>query len=242
MVLLATIGYVSAQSLRFEWQGTVYAEGETVVCTYVQEWGEMLQNMQLRNTTNAPIDVVVRKEHIEIVEGTANFFCWGSCFSPDVYISPRTVTLAGGAVSGEEALSFHHQIDPEFSYDPSNFIVGTSTVRYYAYPENNPDDAVSIIVKFDYNPVGVGESKVSLGHAYPNPASSEVRFNYEIGLNGTAEACVYNLLGQEVMRKDINSLQGHVSFPVDGLNDGIYFCAITLNGQAMKTEKFVVKK
>ncbi len=37
-------------------------------------------------------------------------------------------------------------------------------------------------------------------------------------------------------------MQGQVVLPVDNLNDGIYFCSIKLNGRAVKTEKFVVKK
>ena len=53
---------------------------------------------------------------------------------------------------------------------------------------------------------------------------------------------MYNLLGQEVMREQLNNMQGVVSFSVADLNDGIYFCNLFVNGQAVKTEKFVVKK
>ncbi len=243
LVFLAVIGWVSAQSLRFELNGAVYADGETIVCTHVEEWGEMVQHMQVKNLTNEPVSVLVKKEHVVIVEGTQNSFCWGSCYTPEVFVSPRPKTLEANAVSSENDLSFHHQIDPEFSSDPSNFIVGTSIVKYYAYPEFAEDQAVCIEVWFAYGADNVAESHhVSFGHAYPNPASSVVRFNYDLGTTANVEARVYNLLGQEVMRQALNGLQGQVSFSVAELNEGIYFCNLIVDGQALKTEKFVVKK
>lgn len=243
LAFLAVIGWVSAQSLQFELGGMIYADGETIICTYVEEWGEMVQHMQIRNMTNEPVNVLVAKEHVQIVEGTQNSFCWGNCYTPEVFVSPRPVTVEANAVSNENDLSFHHQIDPEYSGDPSNFIAGTSIVRYYAYPEFAEDQKVCIEVWFAYNADGVAENHhVSLGHAYPNPASSEVRFNYELDSNCNVEARVYNLLGQEVMRQGLNGLQGQLVLSVADLNEGIYFCNLMVNGQALKTEKFIVKK
>lgn len=243
LILLAAIGCVSAQSLQFELNGTVYADGERIICTYVEEWGEMVQHMQVRNMNNEQVNVLIEKEHVQIVEGTQNSFCWGSCYTPDVFVSPRPVTLEANAVSNENDLSFHHQIDPEYSGDPSNFIAGTSIVKYYAYPEFAQDQKVCIEVWFAYNADDVAENHVvNFSHAYPNPASSVVKFNYEIGSNCNVVACIYNLLGQEVMRKELNNLQGQLSFSVAELNEGIYFCNLMVNGQALKTEKFIVKK
>ena len=53
---------------------------------------------------------------------------------------------------------------------------------------------------------------------------------------------VYNLLGQEVMNQPVSGFHGQVSFAVDDLTEGIYFCNLTVNGRAMKTEKFIIKK
>ena len=61
-----------------------------------------------------------------------------------------------------------------------------------------------------------------------------------VGNNATA--VVYNLLGQEVMRQEINTFEQKLNLPVADLNDGIYFCSVMRNGQAISTVKFVVKK
>ena len=64
-----------------------------------------------------------------------------------------------------------------------------------------------------------------------------------MGLYSSSVPCrVYNLLGQEVAKHQVNSLQGRLSISVADLNDGIYFCNLFVNGCAVKTEKFVVKK
>lgn len=235
LILLAAIGCVSAQSLQFEWNGTVYDEGETIECTNDEYgYGELIEHMQLRNLTSAPVDVLVKKEVLEDLEGVMNTFCWGMCFGPDVIVSPNAVTLEAGSLNTDE-LSFHALFDEAF---------GRVVVKYTAYVERNPDDAVSIIVNFHRSGVGVNELNAvcNLGHAYPNPASTTVRFDYRLASGDNATVAIYNLLGQEVMYQELNGLQGQLSISVADLNEGIYFCNLMVNGQALKTEKFVVKK
>lgn len=243
MILLALASFVSAQSLQFEYNGQVYENGERIICTNVLEWGELQQDMQLHNLTNDNLEVLVEKEEVQIVEGTQNYFCWGSCYTPAVYVSPRPVLLAAGEVSGEGSLSFHHQIDPEMSGDPNNFIPGTSVVKYYAYPSGEQENKISIEVWFTYNAESVPEMPVAnMGHAYPNPVSSMVHFDYNLMSTDKASVSIYNLLGQEVMTQEINALQGSVALSVADLQEGIYFCTMMVNGCAYATEKFVVKK
>ena len=243
LVLLAVTGWLSAQTLQFELNDHVYAQGETIICTNITSWGELLQEMYVRNITDGDLDVMVEKEYVQIVEGTVNTFCWGNCFDQSVFVSPRPITVEAGTASGEGMLSFHHLIDPDYTGDPNNFIAGTSIVKYYAYPENDPENKICIEVWFAYNAESVTETpSVSFGHAYPNPTSSTVRFDYRFSGSENASVAIYNLLGQEVMRQQLNNMQGVVSFSVDDLQEGIYFCNLFINGQSMKTEKFVVKK
>ena len=236
LMFMTVMGWVSAQSLRFEWNGNVYAEGETVECTNDEfGYGEYIQHMQLKNLTSDDLNVIVEKEVVEDLEGTSNFFCWGMCFSPDVFVSPNPVTVAANSVTNEDALSFH-------AYFEEN-VYGKVWMKYSAYDERHPDDRVTINVVFNKSGVGVREAvAVNFGQAYPNPASSVVNFDYNINSSDRASVSVYNLLGQEVRNQQLNSLQGRLSVSVADLNEGIYFCKLFVNGCAVKTEKFVVKK
>ena len=234
LMFLAAIGYVSAQSLQFELNGNVFSDGEAIECTTTNEWGEHFQEMQLRNLTSNDLDVIVEKEIIENLDGTMNWFCWGLCFSPDVFVSPNPVTVAANSITDESALSFHAMFEEG--------IFGYVVVRYYAYDERHPDERISIIVKFHKSGVGVNDNSrpMEMGSAYPNPASSTVNFDYS--LNGSLTAVVYNIVGQEVMRQDLNANVGKLTLPVADLNDGIYFCTMLVDGRAWTTQKFVVKK
>lgn len=235
LLFLAVMGWVSAQSLRFELDGHVYEEGETIICNAPTEWGEYLQDMQMRNLTDQDLNVLVKKEVIEDLEGVSNYFCWGLCFGPDTYVSPNPVAVPANSVTSVGALSFHAMFD--------DGVFGKVQVRFSAYDERHPEDAVTINVVFHKSGEGVHEvSAVRFGQAYPNPASSEVNFDYSLGTSDRASVSVYNLLGQEVMKQQVNALQDRLSISVDNLNDGIYFCKLFVNGSAVKTEKFVVKK
>ena len=241
LALLAVMGMASAQSLQFEHNGHVYQQGERLICSQPEEWGEIVLDMEVRNLTDAPIAVMIEKEEVKIVEGTENTFCWGSCFGANVFVSPRPQILEAGALSdGAQALAFHHQLYNTYS---GNYAVGTSIVKYYAYPADNPDDRACLEVWFAYNAVGVSEKpSFGFGQAYPNPASSVVRFDYSISSAANVSVAVYNLLGQEVMRQQLSELQGSAAFSVADLNEGIYFCNLFVNGQAVQTQKFIVKK
>lgn len=247
IILAAVMGFASAQSLRFEHEGTIYANNDIVVCTELSEWGsELLQHMELRNMTERPISVIIEKVEISLVEGSTNSFCWGNCYGPDTFVSPVAVELAGGAVSGQnnglDDLSFHHLIDPEWTGNPEQYVVGTSVVRYYAYPENNPDDKAIIEVWFAYNAEDVAEISTSFGHAYPNPASSQVSFDYTVNGSNDVVVSVYNLLGQEVKSHRLNSTGSRVVIATDDMQSGIYFCSFSVDGQVVATEKFIVKR
>jgi hypothetical protein len=234
LMFLAVMGYVSAQSLQFEWEGTVYSEGETIECTNDEYgFGEYIQHMQVRNKTTDPIKVLIEKEIVQDLEGVMNSFCWGMCYGPDTFVSPTAVEVAPGSVNTDD-LSFHAL------YDETVF--GDVIIKYYAYEERNPDDRISIIVRFRKSGEGVGENSrpMSLSKAYPNPATTTVNFNYSF--DGSLCAVIYNLVGQEMMRQELNANDGQMSFSVVGLQEGIYFCTMMVNGRALNTQKFVVRK
>ena len=62
LLLAVTVGMLSAQSLRYELEGEPLDNNAVVVCTSVSEWGEMIQEMEIRNLTNGTLNVLVEKE------------------------------------------------------------------------------------------------------------------------------------------------------------------------------------
>lgn len=233
LMLLAAIGCVSAQTLQLELDGTVFSHNEEIVCE-TESYGEYIQHFQVRNLANVDQEVMLSKEVISDLDGVMNYFCWGSCYLPETMVTPRAVTVAANTLSDED-LSVHAMYDEE--------VYGDVVVKYSIFDMNTPDDCVSVIVRFHKSGTGLNQMvRCNLGHAYPNPASSMVRFDYDLSSAANASVAVCNLLGQEVMRQPLSAMQGQVAFSVADLNEGIYFCNLLIGGRVVKTEKFVVKK
>lgn len=232
LAFLAVMAFASAQSLQFELDGYVFANDEMVFC-FNEEYGELVQHMQIRNLSGNDLNVVVERDEVSVAEGSINYFCWGMCFSPTVSVSRPPVPVAAGELTGEDALAFHYM--PEAS-------TGSSSIRYYAYDPEVEDSRISIIIVFNSSENVSENAFADMGCAYPNPASSAVHFNYELSAGVRASIAVYNLLGQEVLKQDLDALQGQAVLSVADLTEGIYFCNLKVDGRTVKTEKFIVRK
>ncbi|MCR5014394.1 MAG: T9SS type A sorting domain-containing protein [Bacteroidales bacterium] len=242
LALTSMVSMISAQSLQFENNGVAFANNEVYICDQTpNEFGEMTAELQIRNLTANDMDVVVEKEYVQIVEGTSNYFCWGLCNDASVMIG-RPYGIAANAVSGPGEFSIHYQVDPTYSGDEENYLAGTSVVKFYAYPVDNPDDRTCLNVWFAWNATDVVENTISFGQAYPNPASNLVQFDLRSSGNTNVKAVVYNLLGQEVKSVVANSGQGSIKIDASDMQSGIYFCSFFVNDEVLKTEKFIIKK
>ena len=119
------------------------------------------------------------------------------------------------------------------------------SMTYYLYEANNPDDKfiINVIFKYSlYDVENVNDVEV-FSNAYPVPAKDVVNFDYNFNSNvNEAYVAIYNMMGQEVMRSEINALQGKASLNVSDLTEGVYFYSLIVNGQTEKSSKLVIKK
>ena len=102
-----------------------------------------------------------------------------------------------------------------------------------------------INVVFKYSSNGISDNSIveEFSNAYPMPASDIVSFDYNFSSSANeAYVAIYSMTGQEIMRSDINDLQGKVSFNVSDLADGVYFYSLVVNGKTEKSSKLVVSR
>lgn len=133
--------YVPSQSLQFEWNSHVYYDGEIIECTNDEYGiGEFVQHMQIRNLTSESMRIIIEKQVIQDLEGAIDYFCWGTCFSPEVIVSPYGCEVFANSLNDDE-LSFH------VLYQEG--IYGVVIIKYYAYDENNPSERISIVVRYN---------------------------------------------------------------------------------------------
>ena len=111
--------------------------------------------------------------------------------------------------------------------------------------ENIDDEPIVFTVKFICDDVSVNDytdNKI-FSNAYPNPAKNMVSFDYNMPNDvQTASIAIYNMMGQEVLKQDLNIGGSRLDVNVSDLTDGVYFYSLIVNNQAVKTNKLVVSK
>lgn len=77
---------------------------------------------------------------------------------------------------------------------------------------------------------------------YPNPASTVLNIEYDLGEYSNATFQLNSLVGMSVSQIPLNNSKGNISLDVTSLASGIYICNIFSNGIIIKQEKVVLIK
>lgn len=185
------------------------------------------------NVSATAKDVRVKKVEIDLVEGSANTFCWGLCYAPSVYVSEDTQNIQPGGTNYSDFVG---------DYMPQTYS-GASTIRYVFYDDHNPSDSVCFNVQYRAYPLGIEDVRKGTQSiaAYPNPANAVLNFEYNTNASD-AKILVRNLLGSTVKEIAIgNSGDRKTTISVADLSNGVYFYSLVEGGQLLTTKKFVVK-
>jgi hypothetical protein len=122
---------------------------------------------------------------------------------------------------------------------------GQSTIKYCFFNVDNATDSVCGIVRFNASPLGMSEQigfgKPSISEAYPNPASSELTFNYSVG-NGAGSIDIFSVLGAKVRTIKLVQQSGKLKINVETLPAGMYFYKLNVDGHNVQTRKFMVTR
>ncbi len=193
---------------------------------------EVVSHVFIKNATNDSISVKVKKVELTALHGTSNVFCWGSCFIPEVFISPNPIVIHAGVT---DSLNFSGHYTP-------NGVIGISTIRYVFFDANNPSDTVCVNIDFDTYPQSIKDlSNVTLSDAYPNPADNTVSFSCSFPQNSLAKVIIRNVLGSIVKAIDITNNSVKVRLNTSELADGVYFYTFLVNGNSQVTKKLVIR-
>lgn len=230
---------IHAQSLTIIYDGAPLADGDTIEVHGELpniDYYEIVAHARVKNNTDRSVNVLVERITIDTVTGSMNQFCWVQCFAPWVDVSPVPYTIGAYDTTGEEVFSGHYLPQEQ---------LGTSILKYVFYLESDPDDKVSLVVKYIIEPSSLNDNQfaVLFGNAYPNPASNFVSFDYVLpsgAINATLR--IFNLLGQPILEQQLSSNSGKLELSVAELKEGIYLYALQVNNQTVITRKLIVRK
>ena len=139
-------------------------------------------------------------------------------------------------------------IDQTFKVAPFSLVwsTGDSAVwKVIVRNTANPLDTVSSIITWKLgtstfvNDLSSDEVVLS---AYPNPATNNLTVKYNLqGRANDVKLNVYDVLGQELISRDLNDNKGSVKLDLKEVNSGVYFYAIKVAGETVRTERFIVR-
>lgn len=238
LLLFLSLGALAqAQTIQLIGSDGATVSNNTVV-VLAEEPGhtEILSYFDVKNTSAASMNVLCKKTEINLISGSTNSFCWTQCYPPFTYVSPTPIVIAAGQA---DTISFVGEY-----YSNSN--TGTSRIAYTFFDQNNTNDSIRVIVDYAYNVTSLPEptaaSQLLLSSAYPNPASNQTSFNYDLPTFRSARLSIMNLLGSELKRIPLEGRKGKVSVDLRDLTEGVYFYTLYVDGQATATHKLVIKR
>jgi hypothetical protein len=181
----------------------------------------------------------------------------GAPGSPTVFDLIPTGTIApGGSQTFPNRLYIRHAIDTLTSnltfssclmlHDQTDITKGGNPVPVTYNDPVATNDTSCMSITFKKKPTGIFEiadygKQLSI---YPNPATTEVKFDVNLDKGENIKVSVKDIAGREVMNKDfgmiVSGRQVQLGLDVSKLQSGIYF--VEVNGtQKIATGKFVIK-
>jgi hypothetical protein len=182
------------------------------------EWGVV-------NTTAAAVSVKARRNIIQEVPGSTNYFCWGVCYDETVNISSVSQTIA----AADTNFTFYAHYLPHGN-------AGLTAIEYVFYLSTNSADMTTNIVRYcvDSDCTLAVENhsnlpQMSMSSANPLSGVGSVQYNLNAP-SGKME--VFNLMGQTVGQYSLTSSRGFIILNGADFASGQYVVAITnSNGQ-----------
>jgi hypothetical protein len=190
------------------------------------------QHLLVKNNSDRDINIRVRREVIEEVEGSSNYFCaLGTCLSPDVDELSRDYSLAAGATSNIADAFYAHYI-PDGN-------IGTTKIRYKYFNVDDDNDIATFEVHFGLFD-GIEEVNNIKVAVFPNPATQYVQFDLSQSNIENAKLRIYNAVGKLAMELDARG-ENTMNINVEDLPRGIYLYRIEGNNEMSKTSKLILQ-
>ena len=189
------------------------------------------------NNSAGSKDVKARKIYIDIVDGSTNMFCWGGmCYPAVIFESPGSYAIGAGETT-QDPNELHA------TYNPSGNI-GTSIIRYVVFDMANPDDSAYVDIYYEVG-VGIEDEEITqnfISALYPNPANDQVSFNYELLDNADSYAIIYDIVGKEIVRLNMEEREGTVRINTSSLITGFYYCSFFINDENVRTSRLMISR
>ncbi|MFC2151071.1 T9SS type A sorting domain-containing protein [Bacteroidota bacterium] len=187
----------------------------------------------VKNISTKTLDVFVKVYIKNLVSGSTASYCWGSsCF--DISTSPSTTSTS--ILATDTAKEFHSDYNPQKN-------LGITEIMYTFYVDKEEEDSVSVSVFYEIMATGINSlSEITESiSSYPNPVESTLYFGYDLKNAGNSFIKIYDIVGKQIKSQKINRMDKTAEISVAELNTGLYIWTFELDGNPIKSNKFIKK-
>lgn len=199
--------------------------------------------VSVENTASDTLNIRVSSEVMSIINGTDYRFCWGPlCYNwtTDDFTSSDSEALMPALAPGEVNSTFY----TDYRHDG---IEGLTTIEYCWFDNDNTADEICATLNWcvgdDCSTIlGIDEhAKGAISAMSPNPVTETGKFTFELyNQPNTSEIVIYNLIGEEVQRMNLESKVGFVLINASDFESGLYFYSLVVDGQVAATQKVLI--
>jgi hypothetical protein len=192
--------------------------------------------VRIKNTTDKPLVLLIRKVQSQIGSTQKNFFCLdGNCHEDKM--EDVTIRLEAGQMLNSLHIALEAGLVPSVSMVKYLVINKFNSSQYFEFDLN-----FSVEEKPDRQ--NIYQSRyVTVKDVYPNPSVDHAYVDYSLTSEHVkAKIRVHNILGNIVGEYDLTPHETLVRIKTDDLNAGIYFYTLYLDNESVMTRKLIVKK
>ncbi|UII34913.1 T9SS type A sorting domain-containing protein [Fulvivirga ulvae] len=194
--------------------------------------------IKIKNNSNRPIQIIVKRLEQVIGTSQSSYFCWGSeCYAAETNQMPLSKKLEPGETSSK----FKTVLE-------TGLVAGFSTVKYLIYDRDNPSDAVEYEVTYTVEDLNnkkaiFSSDEVHINDVYPNPVVDFAIIDYNLLHEDThAKIVIHNVLGSIIGEHELAYLETKLKINTEEFNPGVYFYTLYIDNDGVMTRKLVVRK
>jgi len=206
--------------------------------TYTATLGQNIRiPIRLRNTSDRPQTLVIRRVVAELNANQKGYFCVGDeCLDGSIDQVTRRLE------AGESVTNVFFVVEAGMSATTNSF-------RFEVYQKGSPQLGLehAFVLSIDEKPARsfVFQTRNLLVHdVYPNPVTDQDAWlDYKLtDENIKAKVVIHNILGSPMGEHEMLSTETRVKIQAEGLSSGVYFYTVYLDNVGVLTRKLVVRK
>jgi hypothetical protein len=139
---------------------------------------------------------------------------------------------------------YHNGVPMTYYYDPLNPISLTTNLTLTAVSlPGGTKVCDSILRTMEQSPEPIADNDNSVSYKlYPNPNTGAMTFDYELAETETGVFLIYDMTGRIVAKYSLNKESKSLSIKEEGLQNGLYFYSVIVNGITRKSDKLIIIK